>query len=69
MKTVVVSALTVATLALAPVAHAKNIEDCHYDDGSLCPTVDASGRLCADNRVAVTGWDGRVFCMDHWIFS
>jgi hypothetical protein len=32
-----------------------------YDDGSLCPTVDANGRpVCADNRVAVTSWDGRV---------
>lgn len=28
-----------------------------YDDGSICPTVDASGRpVRADNRVAVTGY-------------
>jgi hypothetical protein len=40
-----------------------------YDDGSICPTVDASGRpVCADNRMAVTGWDGR-FCMNHRMFS
>ncbi len=33
------------------------------DDGSIRSTVDATGRLCADNRVGVTGWDGRVVCM------
>jgi hypothetical protein len=40
-----------------------------YDEGNICPTVDASGRrVCADNRVAVNDWDGR-FCMNHRMFS